>query len=86
MVDEDEASWNENQAQLIDLLIDDEAYTVQKDYLNETKKPSSMTTRMWALHLKAVNTYLPILDLRNNNVSLSEEDLVKIITRNMPVA
>ena len=41
---------------------------------------------MWALRLKAINTYLPILDLRNNNVSLDEAELVKIITRNMPGA
>ena len=71
-------------AQLVETLIDEDAYTTQKDYLSETKKPSNMPTKNWILRLKAINTYLPILNLSENVESFDEEGLVKIITRNIP--
>ena len=42
VVDEDKKSWDTNLAQLIDVLIDDEAFNNQKDYLNKTKKPANL--------------------------------------------
>ena len=42
VVDEDKKSWDTNLAQLIDVLIDDEAFNNQKDYLNQTKKPANL--------------------------------------------
>ena len=58
-VDEDKARLNKNLAQLIDLLIDDKSYTVQRDYLSKIRKPSSMTTRMWAPGMTALNNASP---------------------------
>ena len=84
VVDEEKAEWDANLAQLVETLIDEDVYTTQKDYLSETKKPSNMPKKNWILRLKAINTYLPILNLSENAESFDEEGLVKIITRNIP--
>lgn len=84
VVDEDEANWNANIAQLLDVLINDEAFANQKEYLQETRKPNSMTMKKWTLRLKSINSYLPYLGLENGEVAMTEDELVKIITRNIP--
>ena len=75
VVNKDKASWDTNLAQLVETLIDDDTFTVQRDYLSETKKPRNMQTRKWILRMKAINTYLPILNLTQNGDAFDEVGL-----------
>ena len=84
VVDKKETDWKKYLAELVQFLIGPRACDIQKMYLHETKKPSKMTMRGYALRLKAINSYLPILGLKQKQKGLTEEDLVKIITKNIP--
>lgn len=84
VVDTDQATWEDNLAQLVEVLIDDEAFSNQKDYIQETRKPNSMTMKRWILRLKAINSYLPYLGLATGESAMDEADLVKVVTRNIP--
>ena len=62
------------------MLIDDEAYSNQKEYIMNTKKPPNLPMKRWFLKLKAINTFLLYLDITNGGAVLNESDLAKIIT------
>ena len=86
MGDDDEYTWVANLSQLIEVLIDDEAYANQKDYIVKTKNPANISAEKWVLRLKAINSYLPYLGLATKEAALNEEELVKIISSNIPKA
>ena len=60
-----EQHWKRDLANLMTVLIGRNAYEYQKDYLFEVKKPGNMSVKSFALRLKAINAYLPVLGLEN---------------------
>ena len=68
----------------METLIEDEAYDNQIEYLQDTRKPIDMDINKWIQRMKTINYYLPTL--QGGAVSLTELQLVKIITRNIPKA
>ena len=66
----------------METLIGDEAYDEQLEYLQDTRKPHDMEVHKWIQRMKTINSYLPTLS--NGAISLTEIQLVKMITRNIP--
>ena len=59
VVDDEEAEWDTSLIQLVKNLIDEDAYTTQRDYLSETRKPSNMPTKIGFFASKgSIRTYL----------------------------
>ena len=50
------------------------------------KKPRDIPVRKWCLRLKAINTYLPLLEGGGNGDSLTKPELEKTIRKNIPRA
>ena len=69
---------------MVETLIGDEAYDEQLEYFQDTRKPHDMEVHKWIQQMKTINSYLPTLS--NGAISLTEIQLVKIITRNIPKA
>ena len=69
---------------MVETLIGDEAYDEQAGYLQDTRKPHDMEVHKWIQRMKTINSYLPTLS--DGSVSLTEIQLVKIITKNIPKA
>ena len=84
LVDEDQVTWDNNLVELIEVLTGDDSFEMQKDYILETRKPNNMSTRTWVLRMKAMNAYLPVLGLNNGEDAMSEQELVRVISRNIP--
>ena len=78
------ANFKTAQIELVETLIGDEAYDEQVGYLQDTRKPHDMEVHKWIQRMKTINSYLPTLS--NGSVSLTEIQLVKIITKNIPKA
>ena len=76
------ANFKTTQIELVETLIGDEAYDEQLEYLQDTRKPHDMKVHKWIQRMKTINSYLPTLS--NGAISLTEIQLVKIITRNIP--
>ena len=69
----------------MELLIDDNAYAIQQDYLRETRKPSNLSTKIWVLRMKTINFYFSTLGMRNNEEIFGGNEFVHFITRDLPV-
>ena len=67
---------------MVETLIGDEAYDEQKEYLQDTRKPHNMEVHKCIQRMKTISSYLPTLS--NRDISLTEIQLVKILTRNIP--
>ena len=80
----DSANFTTAQLELVETLTGDEAYADQIEYLQDTRKPIDMDINKWIQRMKTINSYLPTL--QGGAVSLTELQLVKIITRNIPKA
>lgn len=52
--------------------------------MKEVKKPRDMSVRKWLLRLKAMNTYLPLLENGGNGTALTKPELVKAMLKNVP--
>ena len=84
VTDKKESEWEGDLAELMRILVGPWACDIQKAYMHETRKPSNMSMRSYALRLKTMNSYLPILGLKTKEKGMTEEGLVKIIARNIP--
>jgi len=78
------ANFKTAQIELVETLIGDEAYDEQVGYLQDTRKPHDMEVHKWIQQMKTINSYLPTLS--DGSVSLTEVQLVKIVTKNIPKA
>ena len=74
-VDEDEATCDEILAQLVENLIDEDAYTFQKDYLSETKNPGNMPTKIGSIAWRQSTLTSLFLILEIIMIRLTKKDL-----------
>lgn len=80
----DSTNFKTAQLELVETLIGDEAHDDQVEYLKDTRKPHDMDVSKWIQRMKTINSYLPTL--KDGASSLTEVQLVKIITKNVPKA
>ena len=80
----DATNFKTAQLEMVETLIGDEAHDDQVEYLKDTRKPHDMDASKWIQRMKTINSYLPTL--KDGASSLTEIQLVKIITKNVPKA
>ena len=71
----DTINFNHSISDLIMILIGDDAYQDQLNYLQETRKPRNTSVTEWTRRVKKINSYLEIL--KKCGKSLSEAELVQ---------
>ena len=82
--DEKQEVWEDNIADLIERILGEDAHENMVDYLKDTKKPNNMSIKGWLMRMQAINTYLPFLESGGDGDQLTERELVKYISKNIP--
>ena len=79
----DAISWTSHMQAFRNILIDQEAYDDQREYLRSTKKPQNLTVKNWIKRIKVINGYLPLLEVGGEK--FTEEGLIRYVTKpNIP--
>ena len=79
----DRASWDARIVAFRNLMLDEEAYDNQKEYLKTTKKPMNLTSKKWIKRMRVINGY--ISGMANGAGKFTDQELIRYcIKPNLP--